>query len=252
MTTWDDITAELAVWRAEGLDLPVWWRDDDAIAPTKALDRLHGAADHAEVPVHLAIIPETASHALAQTLSATETLIPVTHGWSHQNHAPQGVKKAEFGDHRDARAIARDLSDSFNRMADLFGRAATDMFVPPWNRIGEEAAQIAGELGFGALSTFTPRRAERRGRLHIINTHIDPIDWHGTRSCLPETQICAHLLAILQARRAGVQNNTEPLGLLTHHLVHDDAIWQFVDRYWETLRTGPIRVWALDELERIT
>ena len=35
-------SAELAQWRSEELTLPIWWRDDDAIAPTPALERLLG------------------------------------------------------------------------------------------------------------------------------------------------------------------------------------------------------------------
>ena len=54
-------TAELARWRAEGLSLPIWWRDDDAIAPTPALERLLALAEQFEAPLHLAVIPEPAT-----------------------------------------------------------------------------------------------------------------------------------------------------------------------------------------------
>ena len=40
---WDALDAELAHWATEGLRLPLWWRDDDAIAPTEALARLYAS-----------------------------------------------------------------------------------------------------------------------------------------------------------------------------------------------------------------
>jgi hypothetical protein len=39
-TDWTPLRKELAIWRAEGLTLPLWWRDDDAVTATAALDRL--------------------------------------------------------------------------------------------------------------------------------------------------------------------------------------------------------------------
>ena len=51
---WSPLDAELERLEAP---LPVWWRDDDAVAVTPGLDRLAGlAADHGW-PLHLAIIP---------------------------------------------------------------------------------------------------------------------------------------------------------------------------------------------------
>ena len=62
---WANLDAELAIWRAEGLHLPIWWRDDDAIAPTPALDRLAALAEDLSLPVHIAVIPKHAEPALA-------------------------------------------------------------------------------------------------------------------------------------------------------------------------------------------
>src|SRR6187455_1473895 len=94
--------AELKRWHAEGLELPIWWRDDDAIVPTEALDRLLALAEKFEAPLHLAVIPEPATPRLAERLSTVSTAFVLTHGWRHQNHAPPDKKKAEFGSHRPA------------------------------------------------------------------------------------------------------------------------------------------------------
>ena len=42
----------------------------------------------------------------------------------------------------------------------------------------------------------------------------------------PDTLI-AGLTCTLQARRAGEVDMAEPLGLLTHHLVHTEEVWEF-------------------------
>src|SRR5690606_2061069 len=77
-------TAELARWRDEGLILPVWWRDDDAVAPTPALERLLELAGRFQAPLHLAVIPEPATSELAERLRTASAFV-LTHGWRHAN-----------------------------------------------------------------------------------------------------------------------------------------------------------------------
>ena len=40
MTGWDRLSIELDAWSAAGRAAEFWWRDDDAIDTTPALDRL--------------------------------------------------------------------------------------------------------------------------------------------------------------------------------------------------------------------
>ena len=61
-----------------------------------------------------------------------------------------------------------------------------------------------------------------------------------------------HTVILLQKRRAGVHDNAEPLGLLTHHLIHDPAIWAFTEGFIETLLTGPVQLWTLHLLTEDT
>ena len=93
---WTALDAELAIWRTEGLHLPIWWRDDDAIAPTPALDRLAALAEDLSLPVHIAVIPKHADPALAAYSKDRPLIRPLVHGWQHISHAPDGAKKAEM------------------------------------------------------------------------------------------------------------------------------------------------------------
>ncbi|MEM6617834.1 MAG: polysaccharide deacetylase family protein [Pseudomonadota bacterium] len=240
--TWQSVADELSYWGDTGLTLPVWWRDDDAIALTPALRRLVSLSSAVSVPVHLAVIPAQLTPALIAHVKASPWLIPVTHGWAHTNHAPTREKKSEFPSGRDA---THDLDQGVVAMAPL---GPPVMFVPPWNRIHRESTAALAARGYRAISTFAPRHAARTEELYQINTHVDPIDWHGTRSALPEAQITAYIVSLLRARRERETDPDEPLGLLTHHLDHDTALWDFCARFWEVMAAGPIRPWTLEDL----
>ena len=98
MSSWTDLRRTLARFADHADGLPIWWRDDDAQHPTAALDRLTSLALRLEIPVHLAVVPDGADAALAgYCADHSDQIIPVTHGLRHQNHAPDGHKKAEFG-----------------------------------------------------------------------------------------------------------------------------------------------------------
>jgi hypothetical protein len=72
-----------------------------------------------------------------------------------------------------------------------------------------------------------------------VNTHVDPIAWRGGGGALSVDAISARLVAAIMARVDGTADATEPIGLLTHHLVHDEAIWHTVESLLERLsRTG--------------
>lgn len=242
MTDWAPLKQELSIWRDEGLELPFWWRDDDAVADTPALDRLSQMARDHGLRVHLAIIPAALNPSLISTVKARPELTAMVHGWAHENHAPATEKKAEFGVTRPLDARIAEAQRGFRILSDQFGDALQPVFVPPWNRIGADLFPHLATIGYRALSTYGPRRTALPAEgLTQVNTHIDPIDWRGTRSAIPGDQLCAHVVDLLCARREGTADNTEPLGLLTHHLVHDDAIWRTSEQFLDTLFTGPLR-----------
>lgn len=221
---WSPLRNELALWRRDGNALPLWWRDDDAMEPTAALDRLLDLGETLALPVHLAIVPAKATPALAKRLEHAHA-VALVHGWAHQNHAPEGAKKAEFG-HPRAQAQS-ETAQALARLEQLFGPKLFRMFVPPWNRVDPDLVAALAPQGYAALSTFTPRSKRETAGLVQINTHIDPIHWKAAGGLVAPRTVIAILVQTLQDRRSGATDAREPLGFLTHHLVHDDAIWDF-------------------------
>lgn len=223
---WTPLTVELALWRRAGLELPVWWRDDDAVAATPALERLGLLAKEVGMPVHLAVIPHPVESSLSNALADDATLIPVIHGWRHVSHAPTGQKNAEFGH---PRTDAEDeLRHAIACLKEQFGSRLLPLFVPPWNRIEPSLLPVLTDAGYAGVSTYGPRKATFAAPdLVQVNTHIDPIFWRGDRGLVPPEKLLFDLVTTLTDRREGRTDPTEPLGLLTHHLVHTDDVWDF-------------------------
>ena len=217
------IAAALAAREAQGRPVRFWLRDDDAVTDTPALERLIGWSQRAQAPVLLAVIPALADDALARRLASAPLLIPCQHGLSHTNHAPTGEKSAEFGPHRPLSAMIRDIERGRALMRDRFGARAAPVFVPPWNRISADLTAPLAGLGFTALSTFGPPRLPLAPGMAEINTDLDIIDWRGGRRGRPLPELDAELARHLAGTGA------RPAGILTHHLVHDENAWDFLD-----------------------
>lgn len=242
---WSPLTDALKRARAAGLDLPVWWRDDDAIAPTPALERLLALADEIAVPVHLAVIPESAKPELAPFV-ATRNAHPLVHGWAHRDTSLPDVKKSEFG--RPREDAQQEVHNGFGLLRSIFGPGLLPVFVPPWNRIDPVHYPALRAAGFAALSTFGPRpKAEAVPGLAQINTHVDPIAWRTSRDLVAPTELIALTAQLIDDRLQGKSDAQEPLGLLTHHLVHTPAIWSFSREWLLTMRAGGARVWTFTE-----
>lgn len=247
---WTPLQDELDLWRQQDLSLPLWWRDDDAQRPTGQLTELVALSEAVGLPVHLAVIPDGAVPELARLIDQTPSLIPVVHGWTHQSHAHAGQKKAEFGAHRPMPQIVADASNGLHRLQDLFGEALVPLFVPPWNRIDPEVVAALPALGYRAISTYLPRKtALAAPQLLQINTHLDPINWRGDRSLEPPDALVEQVTQHLRNRRMGDADNTEPYGVLTHHLVHDRAIWDFTGSLLKRLLAGPGRIWTAHDIK---
>lgn len=205
---------------AEGRRIGFWWRDDDAVAPGATLDRLLGTLSNCGLPVSLAVIPSRAEPALAERLRGEDGVTVLVHGWRHANHAPPSDKKAEFGSHRPLAERAGEAGKGLAAIMEAFGPRALPVFVPPWNNIGPDLAPRLPVLGFRALSCFGEPRGT--GEIDRIDTHLDPIDWPGTRSLLPPEALVAMM-------RRALARGVETFGFLTHHLVHDERLWSFCE-----------------------
>lgn len=240
---WAPLREELSKWRSKDLRVPVWWRDDDAIRPTEALEQLTALSDEVEIPVHLAIIPRNAVPALADYVKEQPRLVPVVHGWSHTNHQRDEPTKGEFGENRPLADRKEEVGEGLRRLAAWFGDQTVPMFVPPWNRLPESFYQELPALGYKSLSTCHPREAvEAAPGLTQYNIHIDPLYWRPSRQLSEPQLIIEKTVRLLKQRRQEKADNTEPLGLLTHHLAHKPKVWEFCRQFWLELREGPIDV----------
>ncbi|MCJ2123042.1 glycosyltransferase [Methylobacterium sp. J-077] len=205
---------------ARGRRVRFWWRDDDAVAASPALDRLTDLAEAHAVPLLLAAIPAGIEPSLGERLASAETVRVAVHGLAHHNHAPPGEKPAEFGPHRRLDALMAEAAAGLRIARERLPDAALlPVFVPPWNRLAPDLAAALPELGYRGLSAVPGPAIPGLVR---ADATLDPIDWRGTRSLRdPEA-----LLRDLAAQIAG--DPLRPVGLLTHHRAHDAAIWAFL------------------------
>jgi hypothetical protein len=58
--------------------------------------------------------------------------------------------------------------------------------------------------------------------LKQVNTHIDIVAWREGKRFIGEEQALSAALELMEV--------TDPVGWLTHHAVHDEAAWRFLER----------------------
>jgi hypothetical protein len=229
---WKPVIDAFAQWAKVGLKPPLWLRDDDAIEPSPALDRLMALAAQHEVPIALAIVPATTGATLVERLRREPHVTPIVHGWAHVNHAPENEKRQEFGLHRPLADIQADLVRALSKMKSLYGPRLVPMFVPPWNRITTSVAESLVESGYEACSTFG--HAPLNSSICEINTHVDIVDFRGGRRCRDHGLLAGSLASTLSH---SLEGGRYPVGILSHHLVHDDAAFEFLKALFSISRT---------------
>ncbi len=232
MTHWAEFVAELDAWRAAGRTATFWWRDDDAINNDPAIDRLLTLRRRLGVPLAVAAIPASTDTLFANAVLADTEVWVLQHGYAHHNHAPAGEKKSEFTHGRARSAVCEDLNAGAQLLRDLFGARLLSVLVPPWNRIHEGWIRELSSLGYRGLSLYKPRSARYAAPgLCLVNTHVDIVDWRGRRGYVGLDSALGQVVAHLKQRRHGDVDADEPTGLLTHHLVHDEQCWTFVEEF---------------------
>jgi hypothetical protein len=203
---------EDAIGRRGGVSF--WWRDDDAALPTPALERLM----RFDVPLALAVVPQLAVPELFHLLRDSVSVLQ--HGADHRNRAGPAEKKTEFPESEpDALALER-LSAGAQRLKKLAGDRALPVLVPPWNRMRESLVGALSGIGFKGLSR--DGKAKPVSGLKQVNTHIDIVAWREGKHFIGEDQALAAALELMEL--------TSPVGWLTHHAVHDEAAWRFLER----------------------
>ncbi|MBY3175105.1 polysaccharide deacetylase [Rhizobium leguminosarum] len=236
---WEPLRRELDRWQAAGRVARLWLRDDDAVEPTPDLETLLALAGESGVPLALAVIPGLTGEALAVRLAEEAGVAVAVHGWSHTNHAGAERKKQELGGERPAEVVLGELGQGLRLLQRLHPACFLPVLVPPWNRIDAALIPALPGLGFAALSVYG--RAKQDGPMPLLNTHVDIIDWHGTRGGRSAGELVAELVAELGDRFAG---SDEPIGVLTHHLVHDAAAWDFLSALFATTARHPAVCWS--------
>lgn len=231
-SVWDPVRERLGRARDEGRTYRFWLRDDDAVAVTEPLEHLRGLCAEAGMPVLLAVIPAQAEAELGAWIDRHSAFTPCQHGFGHINHAPAGERACELGAHRPRAEVLGELAHGRARLKGLFGARLNGILVPPWNRIDRSLLPFLPGLGFTALSTFGPAPA---GGICRLNCDLDIIDWRNGRIGRSLDNLCAKLSALLDrnldARR--------PIGILTHHLAHDDRAWGSLREILDGLARDP-------------
>lgn len=236
-SAWQGLLDEIARWRDVGRTVDFWWRDDDACRPDPALARLIALATAANVPLALAVIPQDAQAAAFQALGSLVTLMQ--HGVDHNNRAGPAEKKTEFPASEPLAAALVRLVQGRKRLEQVASGLWLPVLVPPWNRVSAtELIPRLAEAGYRGLSTFGPRQMPYAAPgLVMVNTHVDVIDWRGSRGFVGEDLALSQATRHLKARRAGSADADESTGWLTHHAVHDEAAWLFIELLLERTRT---------------
>lgn len=246
MTGWADLHAALDAVAERGEAIRFWWRDDDnGRDHDPALTRLLDLAEHHDAPLALAVVPLWLEPDAQAQIAASHQASVLQHGLAHVDHGPAGAKPIELGG-RPVEAIEEELERGRVLLLDAFGATFVAVLVPPWNRI--ESALIARlpSLGIEGLSTFGRRAArEPTPGLVQINTHLDPIDWRGTRLFVGQPAALDRLIGALELE--------EPIGVVSHHLVMDEPGWRFLDQMIGLLSRHPgARLCRICELLRAT
>jgi peptidoglycan/xylan/chitin deacetylase (PgdA/CDA1 family) len=248
---WHEARRELDLWADLGLTARFWVRDDDACEMSEHLARLHALARKHAITIGLAVIPGKLRPSLLDYLNSDAPKFhPMCHGWKHINYGPWN-KPAEFGRDRPLACLIEDAQAARQVFCRHFG--TQPIFVPPFNRISYSLTRALPKIGFVAVSAIpsildrTLLRLKSRfawgplvslpraSAIPRIDVHIDPIDW-TSQTALDARAIAGALAQQLRARRTAGSGAASPIGLLTHHLVHDEAIWRLCDGLLDVLR----------------
>lgn len=239
---WRALADELARWRDGGRVAEFWWRDDDAARPDAALERLLALAHRSAIPLALAVIPMQAEKEAFESTGSSVSIIQ--HGSDHRNRAAAGEKKTEFAAAEAPQAAVARLAAAREQLAAWAQARYVPALAPPWNRLPESLVPHLVSAGFRGLSRFGARATAEPARgVRQVNTHVDLVAWHVGRGFVGEDAALAAAVRHLAAKREGGADAGEPTGWLSHHAVHDEAAWTFLERLFETLRAAPGLRW---------
>ncbi len=215
MTDWSAIDEELDHWQQP---INLWWRDDDAIEPNSQLDQLVDLSQEFNIDLFLAVIPGKMQTSLADWLMQQPRCWVLQHGIGHENHAQADQRKIELGGSLDTRLICQQLVAEKSRLAETFTSRFLPVLVPPWNRIEARVVDALPDKAYQRLSILGA--ANQQSKLAELNVHIDIINWQQ-RKFKGTEHILDDFLREIRSRRLNPSRQQEPIGLMTHHWIHD-------------------------------
>jgi len=218
---------ELALWARAGHAPVIWWRDDDARAPTWALEHLLSLSRRHAAPLTLAAIAGPGLPLLARRVRTEPQVEVAVHGFRHVNRHPAGQGAGEIVDGDDSDWIQAQLRATVT----LFQRAglAPTLFVPPWNNLKPRLVALLPCGSITAVSAFDQDRSASGGVLRL-DAHLDVLRWKNGGRFRGTWRFLSRMRRLMvQRRRSGRWD--EPMGLLTHHLDHDKATWLFLEQF---------------------
>jgi hypothetical protein len=222
---WRRLTDELDRWSDAGQTATLWWRDDDAVAPSPELDRLLLYADAVELS--LSVIPCVSTPSLAARLVDCPSVVVLQHGWAHLNRAVCG--KSEYPSSRAIKDVSHEVEAGRRILLDRFGSRALAVFVPPWHSCDDRFFPVLDQAGITHISRKGPRSRQRtRSPLREVNAHVAPVTWTRHPPPIEEEEWSAALVDHLHGRRTGRYDALEHTGLLTHHLVQNERSYDWI------------------------
>jgi hypothetical protein len=176
---WNEFASEISRWRDAGTSIEFWWRDDDATQPTSALERLLHLAIGSKYRLRWRSFRHRPTRRCLPLLPAEADVLQ--HGADHSNRAASGEKKSEYpaSEAMDV-ALAR-LADADSAWASSRGALTRRARSPvePNCRAASAAPCVLRVSGTEPLRC-TQQSAGGPG-VTQINTHVDIIDWKGSR-----------------------------------------------------------------------
>lgn len=225
---------ELRLWAKAGRAPVLWWRDDDARAPTEALEQLLSLSRRRQAPLTLAAIAGPHLQLLIRRLETEPGVEIAVHGFKHVNRQPEGHGFGEVVESDGVDWVRTQLRATV--MAFHRAGAAPTLFVPPWNNLRPQLVAALPDSPLRAVSGFDHARGTMDG-VARLDAHLDVLRWKGGARFRGAWKFLSRMRRLMKQRRLTGQWD-EPIGLLTHHLDHDRATWLFLERF---LAVFPIR-----------
>ncbi len=211
----------------------LWWRDDDAATPTPQLSDLLRLAG--EVPLALAVIPALAQPELATALRGSAASRGSAAWLAACQPGQSTARKANIPKGGRPRWSRRRSAPGGPASRPCSGRAP----CPCWCRRGTASpanfCRCCRRTGSPACRRW-PRRAARPCRPALCPGSSHRCPCRSRRMAGRIAGLSARprrlvgLVGHLRATRLGAADSAGPIGILTHHLIMDDATAAFLDR----------------------